>query len=148
MSDILKLLDGSIDEVKAGLHGQSHDDLVRLKAAEQDGKNRKGVLDALDQATSDADTKRLGGRVQGAATHATIAADFDGSGPAGIEPATAFNPSGAADQVVPDVDPAHPAVDNNPREGTTVHQNKIDFNDPKLTGADAVESMLKGGHQS
>lgn len=144
MSELLKLLDGSIDEVKAGLSGLSHDDLLRLQAAEKDGKTRKGVLDALDAAIGEADAKRAGGRVAGTATHSTVAADFDASGPASIAAAETFNPSGAPDQVVPDVDPSHPAVDNDPRAGTTANQNRIDFNDPTLSGAEAVERMLDG----
>lgn len=68
---------------------------------------------------------------------------LDDSGPANIKPATEFDPSGAPMQTVPDVDHKHPAVDNNPREGTTVNQNKIDFNDPDLDGAEAVAKNLK-----
>jgi len=37
----------------------------------------------------------------------------------------------------------HPAVDNDPRAGTTVEQNRIDFNDPTLEGHEAVERNLK-----
>jgi hypothetical protein len=47
-----------------------------------------------------------------------------------VAPAKEFNPSGAPQQVVDDVDPNHPSVDNNPREGTTVGMNQIDFNVP------------------
>jgi len=60
-----------------------------------------------------------------------------------IKPATEFEASGAPHQIVPDVDPSHPAVDNNPRDGTTVEQNKIDFNDPTITGAEAVAKNLE-----
>ena len=77
------------------------------------------------------------------ATHATVAADFDDSGPANIKPATEVNASGAPQQIVPDVDMDHPAVDNDPRAGTTVNANKIDFNDPSLSGAEAVAKNLK-----
>lgn len=59
-----------------------------------------------------------------------------------VEPATEFEASGAPHQIVDDVDPSHPAVDNNPRAGTTVEQNKIDFNDPTLSGAEAVAKNL------
>lgn len=79
--------------------------------------------------------------------HATVAADFDQSGPANIAPATTFSTSGAPVQVVPDVDPSHPAVDNDPRAGTTVNQNKIDFNDPTISGSEAVTRALGGKSQ-
>lgn len=59
-----------------------------------------------------------------------------------IKPATEFEASGAPHQIVPDVDLSHPAVDNNPRAGTTVEQNRIDFNDPTLSGAEAVAQNL------
>lgn len=61
---------------------------------------------------------------------------------ANIAPATEIDPSGAPVQVVPDVDMSHPAVDADPRKGTTVAQNRIDFNDPKKSGAEAVADML------
>lgn len=59
-----------------------------------------------------------------------------------IKPATEFEASGAPHQIVTDVDPSHPAVDNDPRAGTTVEQNKIDFNDPTISGAEAVAKNL------
>ena len=40
------------------------------------------------------------------------------------------------------VDVDHPAVDNNPRAGTTERQNQIDFNDPTLSDRKAVEQRL------
>ena len=58
-------------------------------------------------------------------------------------PADTFNPSGAPDQVVDDVDPDHPAVDNDPRAKTSALQNQIDFNDPTLTGSEAVAKNLE-----
>ena len=67
----------------------------------------------------------------------------DTSKPAGIKPATTFSTSGAPVQIVPDVDPGHPAVDNDPRKGTTLEQNRIDFNDPGIEGHEAVEQNLK-----
>lgn len=70
------------------------------------------------------------------------ATEHAGSAEAKIAPATTFSTSGAPVQVVPDVDPEHPAVDNDPRAGTTIDQNRIDFNDPKLSGAEAVEKNL------
>lgn len=59
-----------------------------------------------------------------------------------IKPATEFEASGAPHQIVPDVDLKHPAVDANPRAGTTVEQNRIDFNDPTISGAEAVAKNL------
>jgi len=70
------------------------------------------------------------------------ASTLDTSGAANIAPATEFSPSGAPRQST-DIDLDHPAVDANPRAGTTVNQNKIDFNDPNLTGQEAVERNLK-----
>lgn len=63
--------------------------------------------------------------------------------PAAIKPATTFAPSGAPEQTVPDVDPSNPAVDADPRATTTADQNRIDFNDPGLSAAEAVEKNLK-----
>lgn len=60
-----------------------------------------------------------------------------------IAPATEFEASGAPHQIVGDVDPGHPAVDNDPRAGTSVEQNRIDFNDPSIDGHAAVEQALK-----
>ncbi|HEY1605615.1 MAG TPA: hypothetical protein VGF77_08440 [Allosphingosinicella sp.] len=70
-------------------------------------------------------------------------AAIDTSGPAKVKPAKDFSPSGAPNQVVDDVDPDHPAVDNNPRAGTTVNQNRIDFNDPNEDGPHAVARQLE-----
>lgn len=58
-------------------------------------------------------------------------------------PATDFAPSGAPNQVVEGVDPSHPAVDNDPRAGTTGDQNRIDFNDPSLSESEAVQQNLQ-----
>lgn len=65
-----------------------------------------------------------------------------GAAPANVTAATGFDPSGAPQQVVSDVDPAHPAVDDDPRAGTSVEQNKIDFNDPTISGSEAVKRNL------
>jgi len=70
------------------------------------------------------------------------AAALDTSGAANIAPATEFDPSGAPLQTT-DIDASHPAVDADPRAGTTVDQNRIDFNDPSLEGHEAVERNLK-----
>lgn len=73
---------------------------------------------------------------------AATASDLDDSKPANIAPAKEFDPAGAPIQSVPDVDPSHPAVDADPRAGTTTKQNAIDFNDPTISGQEAVEKAL------
>lgn len=70
-------------------------------------------------------------------------AETDGAKAANIPAATSVDTSGAPQQVVPDVDMSHPAVDDNPRAGTTVDQNRIDFNDPTISGAEAVARNLR-----
>lgn len=144
MSDLIKKLDGNVDEVKARLHGVSHDDLLKLQQAEKAGKDRQGVTDALAAALKAADTQRAGGTVAGVAA---IAADLDPSAPADIAPADTVDTSGAPQQIVPDVDLSHPAVDADPRANTTEVQNRIDFNDPTKSGADAVDDMLRGSRE-
>jgi hypothetical protein len=74
---------------------------------------------------------------------ASASAVEDGGKPADIAPATEVDPSGAPVQIVPDVDLSHPAVDADPRKGTTAAQNRIDFNDPNLSGGEAVAKMLR-----
>ncbi|WP_246751633.1 hypothetical protein [Rhizobium sp. ZX09] len=69
-------------------------------------------------------------------------AKTDKNAPANISPATEFSPSGAPNQTVPDVDPAHVAVDADPRKGTSETQNRIDFNDPTISGQEAVSKNL------
>ena len=158
MDDLIKLLDGSIDAVKTGVAGKSHDDLLKLKAGEQAGQNRKGVLTVLDAAIEAANVQRAGGVVQmepvdaaratlddthrPAATHSTIAADFDSSPRAEIAPATDIDTSGAPQQIVPSVDLDHPAVDNDPRANTTERMNRIDFNDPVKPGHEVVAEAI------
>lgn len=63
----------------------------------------------------------------------------------GAKPATESTPSGAPDQVVADVDMGHPAVDSDPRAGTTAEQNRIDFNDPTISGEEASRRALGYG---
>lgn len=63
--------------------------------------------------------------------------------PAAPKPATTFSPSGAPEQTVADVDPSNPAVDADPRANTSADQNRIDFNDPGLSSAEAVQKNLK-----
>jgi hypothetical protein len=146
MEDLNKLLDGSVEDVKAGLAGKNHDQLLALQTAEKAGQNRKGALTAIDDAIKVADAERAGGFVVNGnihVTHSTVAADFDPSGPANIAPADQFDTSGAPQQIVPDVDASHPAVDNDPRAGTTANQNRIDFNDPTKPGHQVVEEALR-----
>jgi hypothetical protein len=63
---------------------------------------------------------------------------------ANIAPASVQEASGAI--IEPSVAklPDHPAVDRNPREGTTVEQNQIDFNDPTKSDEEAVADNLRG----
>ncbi len=139
MSDVIKLLESGVDEVKAGLSGLSHDDLLKLKAAEEAGKKRKGVLDALADAIADADAKRAGGFTNTAATSASAATT---AAQANIPPADTIDTSGSPQQIVPDVDMSHPAVDADPRAGTSEDANRIDFNDPNKPGHQVVEEAL------
>ena len=78
-----------------------------------------------------------------AVDHQTTAADMADGTKAGIEAANVVDTSGAPQQIVPDVDMAHPAVDDDPRARTTIDMNRIDFNDPTISGAQAVEQSLK-----
>ena len=80
---------------------------------------------------------------QAAPENGTTAGDETATEQANIAPATEVDPSGAPVQIVPDVDLSHPAVDADPRKGTTVAQNRIDFNDPSLTPGEAVANMLR-----
>lgn len=141
MTDVNKLLEGGIDDVTAAFDGMNHDTLLKVKTAEEAGKKRKGVLEAVDAALAKAAANRVGGFTSTASAPA-IAADLDTSGPASIAAATGFAPSGAPEQVT-DIDVAHPAVDNDPRAGTTADQNRIDFNDPVRPGHEIVENALK-----
>jgi hypothetical protein len=61
-----------------------------------------------------------------------------------LTPATQIAASGAMiePEIVERVDTDHPAVDNAPRKGQPVLANRIDFNDPGLADADAVERNL------
>lgn len=63
-----------------------------------------------------------------------------------LTPATAVAASGAfiEPEIVERIETDHPAVDNHPREGQPVISNRIDFNDPHATEAEAVEANLKG----
>ena len=116
MSELPKLLDGSVDDVKASLAGKSQDDLKALLAGEEGGKTRKGVIDA-------------------------IKALLDG-GDNGSGPSAGFEASGAPAQVVADANQDHPSLDTDPRANTTAEQNRIDFNDPVRPGIEIVTEQL------
>ena len=83
----------------------------------------------------------------GAIAAVTTAASLDISAPADIAPATEFHPSGAPMQTT-DIDTDHPAVDADPRANTTADQNRIDFNDPTISGQEAVERNLEAQAKS
>lgn len=119
MNDHLKLLDGTVEEITAGVASLTTADRAVLLAAELDGKKRKGVIAALQPD-----------------------AENHGDALASIPPVTEFAPSGAPIQAVPNIDPAHPSVDADPRAGTTVDQNRIDFNDPIRPGVEIVSEQL------
>lgn len=142
MKDLTKLLEGSANDVKAGLRGMSHDNLLKLKSAEQNGSKREDVLHAIESALRDADTVRTGGTVVMATGTIGMSSSLDTSAPADLAAASDFSTSGAPRQVT-DIDVAHPAVDNDPRANTTETMNRIDFNDPGKTGREAVEAALK-----
>ena len=69
-------------------------------------------------------------------------ADKPADKPAAIPAAETIDTSGAPQQIVPDVDLNHPAVDNDPRANTNEKQNRIDFNDPTAEGVDVVSEEL------
>lgn len=48
--DVLKILDGNVEQVKAGLVGLTVEQLGELLKAETDGKTRKGVISAIEAA--------------------------------------------------------------------------------------------------
>ncbi len=153
MGDLTKILDGNVGEVKAALEGKSNVDLLELRKQEAAGKNRGGVLTAIEAALAPAGDAADGATDATAgdgAASATDAAAGDGANGAtdaaaenGIAPAATIDTSGAPQQIVPDVDMKHPAVDADPRAHTTAVQNRIDFNDPSLDGPEAVEANLE-----
>jgi len=59
--------------------------------------------------------------------------------------ATTVEASGAMiePEIVERIDTSHPAVDNEPRKGQPKIANQIDFNDPTLSEAEAVEQNLR-----
>jgi len=64
-----------------------------------------------------------------------------------LAPATKMAASGALIEpaIVDGIDTTHPAVDDNPREGTTADMNRIYFNDPTKSQDEAVADNLKEG---
>lgn len=75
--------------------------------------------------------------VPGVADTAAMAADQ-------LSPATDVAASGAfiEPEIVERVDTSHPAVDNAPRKDQPAVSNQIDFNDPTVSEAEAVEHNL------
>lgn len=71
-------------------------------------------------------------------------ADTQGMTEDTLSPATEVNASGALiePEIVERIDTSHPAVDAEPRKGQPKVANQIDFNDPTLTEAEAVEQNL------
>lgn len=64
-----------------------------------------------------------------------------------LSPATSDDIEASGAMVEPTIkdriDTKHPAVDDEPRKGVPATSNQIDFNDPTITGAEAVEQNLK-----
>lgn len=71
--------------------------------------------------------------------------DTEGLTEDNISAATKMEASGAfiEPEIVDRIDVVHPAVDNHPRKGQLKIANQIDFNDPTLDSAEAVERNLK-----
>ena len=71
-------------------------------------------------------------------------ADTAGMTEDNLTPATEMAASGAMiePEIVERIDFDHPAVDNNPRAGQPAVANRIDFNDPGKSDADAVAENL------
>jgi hypothetical protein len=63
-----------------------------------------------------------------------------------LSPATEVAASGALvePEIIERIDTTHPAVDDQPRAGQPKVSNQIDFNDPTLTDAEAVQKNLAG----
>jgi hypothetical protein len=74
-------------------------------------------------------------------------ADTEGMTEDNLSPATDVAPSGALiePEIVERIDTSHPAVDDRPRAGQPRVANQIDFNDPTLDDAEAVQRNLGGG---
>lgn len=157
MNDVTKLLDGTVEDVKTRLGGLDTATLAAMLSAEQAGKNRKGVIDAVEEAhtaASSGGVQYTSATDRGDGTQAvtttnigsaavTTAASLDQSAPANVAPADQFDPAGAPVQSS-EIDLDHVALDRNPRANTTADQNRIDFNDPVRSGREIVEEQLKG----
>jgi hypothetical protein len=153
MNDVTKLLDGTVEDVTKRLTGLSAATLAAMLAAEQTGKNRKGVTDAVEEAhtaaaaggvayTSTTDRGSAAAATTTtniAAAAVTTAASLDQSGPANVAPADAFEASGAPVQSS-GIDLDHVALDRNPRANTTADQN--DFNDPVRASSEIVTDAV------
>jgi hypothetical protein len=65
--------------------------------------------------------------------------------PDNLSPATKPEASGALQEpeIAARIDLNHPAVDSNPREGLPARSNQIDFNDPTISGHEAVRRNLE-----
>lgn len=81
-----------------------------------------------------------------APSHVPGVSDTQGMTEDTLTPATTVAASGAfiEPEIAERIDLDHPAVDNNPRKGQPVLANQIDFNDPRLDTAEAVEKNLAG----
>ena len=115
MPDLKQILAGTVKEIAQALDPLTFDELTELKALEEAGEKRKGVLSAID---------------------AALVAAAEAMAPAGddaIEPILAEASS---------IDLSHPAVAADLRAGTTELQNRIDFNDPYAGGREIVEASL------
>lgn len=157
MNDVTKLLDGTVEDVTKRLTGLDTATLAALLSAEQAGKNRKGVTDAIEEAHTAAaaggvaytsTTDRGDGAAATTTTNigaaaVTTAASLDQSGPANVTPADGFEASGAPVQSS-DIDLDHAALDRNPRANTTADQNRIDFNDPLRPSSEIVTDAVVG----
>jgi hypothetical protein len=157
--DNSKLLDGTVEEVKAGLAGLDAATLGDLLATEQAGKNRKGVIDAIEEAQTEArnptgrattytSTTDRGGRLRGDAHRQHRARGAWDRRVAGhLWPGRHRASHGVQHQRRACPDGRHRAGPcrrrQHPRANTTVDMNRIDFNDPVKNGAEIVAENLK-----
>lgn len=79
-----------------------------------------------------------------ALTNASVTAAAGAPEPDILKPATEVAASGAMiePEIVSRIDTKHPAVDDNPRAGQSKVANAIDFNDPTISGQEAVRQKL------
>lgn len=126
MPDLKQILAGSVKDVAQALDPLTVDELTELKALEEAGEKRKGVLSAIDTAIAAAVAANASETTDGVV-------DPRGDDTATIEPSTEMGRA---------IDMAHFAVDTDLRAGTSVEQNRIDFNDPRIDGREVVEAAL------